>query len=341
MVVKIQGGTLNNKVYDLKGQKILITGGFGFIGSNLALKCNKLGAEVTIFDCLDPRSGGNLYNINSFKDSVTLCFKDILNFDQISEHIVNKDIIFNCAASTSHSFSMKEPWIDMDVNSRGVINLLEAVRRFNKDVRFIHLGTTTQLGNLQYEPADEKHPEFPTDIYSANKTASEKYVLIYSKSYQINASVLRLSNVFGPRASIHSPEFTFNNYFIGLALQNKKIRLFGTGEQKRNVIYIDDAVNALLKASQVKNLKGEVLFAVGDSHYSVAEVAVNTVKYIGSGGVTYIDWPEDRKLIEVGDAIISNKKIKSLIDWEPEYSLKNGLLATKKYFGNCLQEYLR
>ncbi len=332
---------MTTKMPDLTGQRILITGGLGFIGSNLALKCIESGAEVTIFDCLDPRSGGNLYNISDFKDSVQLCFKDILNFDQISEHVVNKDIIFNCAASTSHSFSMKEPWIDMDVNSRGVINLLEAVRRFNQNVRFIHIGTTTQLGSLQYEPADEKHPEFPTDIYSANKSVSEKYVLIYSKSYQINASVLRLSNVFGPRASIHSPEFTFNNYFIGLALQDKKISLFGTGEQKRNVIFVSDAVNALIQASQANNLKGEVLFAVGDSHYSVAEVAENTVKYIGSGGVVYIDWPKNRKLIEIGDAIISNKKIKQLINWEPKYSLEEGLIITKKYFGSCLQKYLR
>ena len=332
---------MSEPLLDLAGQRILITGGLGFIGSNLAHKCIKLGAEVTIFDCLDPRSGGNLYNVRDFKDSVELCFKDILNFDQISEHVVNKDIIFNCAASTSHSFSMKEPWIDMDVNSRGVINLLEAVRRFNRKVRFIHIGTTTQLGHLQYEPADEKHPEFPTDIYSANKCVSEKYVLIYSKSYQIDAFVIRLSNVFGPRASIHSPEFTFNNYFIGLALQNKKINLFGTGEQKRNVIYVADAVDALIKSSQAKNLTGEVLFAVGDSHYSVAEVAEKTVKYIGSGKVVYIDWPKDRQLIEIGNAVISNKKIKELINWKPGYSLEDGLLATKEYFQPCLQEYLR
>ena len=332
---------MNNHLPDLTGQKVLITGGLGFIGSNLARQCHKLGAKITIFDCLDPRSGGNLYNISDIKGSIELCFKDILNFDQISEHIINKDIIFNCAASTSHSFSMKEPWIDMNVNSRGVINLLEAVRRFNKNVRFIHIGTTTQLGPLQYEPADEKHPEFPTDIYSANKSASEKYVLIYSTAYQINASVLRLSNVFGPRASIHSPEFTFNNYFIGLSLQNKKISLFGTGEQKRNVIFVYDAVNALVQASQASNLKGKVLFAVGDSHYSVAQIAEHTVEYLGTGEVVYTDWPKERKLIEVGDAIISNKNIKNLIDWKPEYSLKDGLLVTKKYFKSCLEEYLR
>ncbi len=248
----------------LRGQRVLITGGLGFVGSNLAHTCLELGAEVTIYDCLDPRSGGNPYNIHDIRDSVTLCYQDILNFDQASKEVVDKHIIFNCAASTSHPFSMREPWIDLDVNSRGAINLLEAVRRFNRDVKIIHLGTSTQLGKLQYQPADERHPEFPTDIYSANKSVSEKYVLIYANAYEIRASVIRLSNVYGPRASIHSPDFTFNNYFIGLALQGKDIPVFGQGRQKRNVIYVEDAVSALILASQSDKVDRDILFAVGD-----------------------------------------------------------------------------
>ena len=158
----------------LEGQKILITGGLGFIGSNLAHKCLELGAEVTIYDSLDPRSGGNLYNINDIQDHIEVCYHDILNFDQLSQEISRKDIVFNCAASTSHPYSMREPWIDLDVNSKGVINILEAIRRFNRDAKFVHNGTSTQLGKLHYQPADENHPEFPTDIYSANKMVSEK-----------------------------------------------------------------------------------------------------------------------------------------------------------------------
>lgn len=132
----------------LKGKRVLITGGPGFIGSNLVHKCLQLGADVMVYDCLDPRSGGNLYNVNDIANSIELCFSVILNLDQVSRSIINKDVIFNCAASTSHAFSMREPWIDLDVNSRGVINLLEAIRRFNAGVRFVHLGTSTQLGKL-------------------------------------------------------------------------------------------------------------------------------------------------------------------------------------------------
>jgi len=331
----------NKKLPNLSGQKVLITGGLGFIGSNLAVQCLKLGAEVTIYDCLDPRSGGNLYNVHDIKDSVELVYHDILNFDQISQHIINKDVIFNCAASTSHPFSMKEPWIDLDVNGRGVINLLEAVRRFNRDVKFIHIGTSTQLGKLQYQPADEKHPEFPTDIYSANKSVSEKYVLIYENAYQIRATVIRLSNVLGPRATIHSPEFTFNNYFIGLALQGKDITVFGEGIQKRNVIYVEDVIAALIHASRTDRTDGEIFFAVGDQHYSVAQIAEATVQHMGSGKVKFVDWPKGRKSIDVGDAIISNQKIKEVLNWAPQYDLKSGLIKTRAYYENCLGEYLR
>ena len=324
---------------ELKNKKILITGGLGFIGSNLAHKCAELGAQVTIFDYLDPRSGGNIYNVEGIRDSIKIAFHDILNFDQISEFVTDKDIIFNCASSTSHALSMREPWIDLDINSKGVINLLEAVRRFNPQTRLVHIGTSTQLGKLHYQPSDENHPEFPRDIYSANKSVSEKYVLIYCRAYNLRGTVVRLSNVFGPRASIHSSEFTFNNFFIGLALKNKDITIFGQGAQMRNITYIDDAINALILASQTDKTESEVLFAVSDEHLSIAEIAKLTVEHIGSGRVTFVDWPLGRKNIDIGDAIISNKKIKKLLDWAPQFDIRTGLDLTKNYYQPCLEKY--
>jgi UDP-glucose 4-epimerase len=329
------------KMPSLRGQRILITGGLGFIGSNLAHRCLELGAEVTVYDCMDPSSGGNLYNVADIRDFIRLCHYDILNMDRLAEHIFEKDIIFNCAASTSHPFSLREPWMNLDVNSRAVINLLEAIRRFNREAKFIHLGTSTQLGKLHYQPADENHPEFPTDVYSANKTVSEKYVLIYAGIYDLRATVIRLSNTYGPRASIHNADFTFNNYFIGQALQNRTITVFGEGTQKRNSIYVDDAVSALILASQTEKTNRETLFAVSDEHFSVAEIARATVRHIGSGKVKQVPWPKERRSIEVGDAVISNGKIKSFIDWQPVTDLKAGLLKTKAYYGPRLDKYLR
>lgn len=337
----MESGAMHLGATSLKGKKVLITGGLGFVGSNLARRCHELGAEVTIYDNLDPHAGGNLYNIHDIREAMIVSYHDILDYDQLVEHVVGKDIIFNCAASTSHPFSMREPWLDMDANSRGVINLLEATRRFNIEVKFIHVGTSTQLGRLLYQPADETHPEFPMDIYSANKSVSEKYVLIYAHAYGMRTAVIRLSNIYGPRASIHSPEFTFNNYFVGLALHNKEITVFGDGKQLRNALYVDDGVEALIMAAQSEQSNGQTFFAVHDMHWSVAQIAEATVEYIGAGRVKYVPWPKDRKSVEIGDAVISNAKIKRALGWLPKHDLKSGLIKTREYYSTCLEYYSR
>jgi UDP-glucose 4-epimerase len=326
---------------NLKGQKVLITGGLGFIGSNLAHRCLELGADVTIYDNLDPNMGGNLFNVHDISDQVEIRYHDILDYDRLIEHVVGKDIVFNCAASTSHPFSMREPWLDLDANGRGVINLLEVVRRFNADAKLVHIGTSTQLGKLQYQPADEKHPEFPLDIYSANKSVSEKYALIYANAYNMRTTVIRLSNVYGPRASIHSPEFTFNNYFIGLALQGRAISVFGEGRQKRNVVYVEDVVDALILAASSVDSDGETFFAVGDEHFSLAQIAELTVKIIGKGSVSFVDWPRERKSTEVGDAVLSNQKIRQRLGWAPKVDLQSGLSRTRDYYSGCLEKYIK
>ncbi len=323
----------------MKGQTILITGGLGFIGSNLAHKCLELGAEVTVYDTLDLRSGGNMYNVHEIKDSINIIHNDIRNFDGICACIRNKDILFNCAAYTSHANSMKEPLIDIEVNCKGTINILEAARRFNPDIKIVHIGTSTQIGRIQFNPINERHPEFPVDIYSANKTASEKYVLIYGNAYKMRTCVVRLANVFGPRSNIKSPEFGFMNYFIGLALCGKDLNVFGEGRQLRNISYVEDSVTALILASQNNKLNGEALFAVADRQYTVAEVAQEICKIIG-GKVRFIDWPKDREVIEIGDAVISNKKIKSILNWVPQYDLTSGLIKTKEYFIPRLKQYI-
>jgi UDP-glucose 4-epimerase len=323
----------------MKKQKVLITGGLGFIGSNLARACLERGATVTIYDCLDPRSGGNIHNVADIADDIQVNLNDIRNFEGLSSSIIKQDILFNCAAYTSHPNSMREPLIDIDVNCKGVINILEAARRFNPEVKIIHIGTSTQTGRMLNNPIDETHAEFPVDIYSANKSASEKYILIYGNSYKMRTAVIRLANVYGPRANIRSPEFGFINYFIGLALQNKEVTIFGKGNQLRNVCFVEDAVAALVLASERSESDGQVMFAVGDDHYDVAEISGQIVRHVG-GTLKFVDWPKDRELIEIGDAVISNRKIKSMLGWTPQTDLGSGLIKTKDYFSSCLKHYL-
>jgi UDP-glucose 4-epimerase len=323
----------------MNGQRVLITGGLGFIGSNLAVHCLELGAQVSIYDCLDPRSGGNIFNAHDVKDSVEIIFNDIRSVEGLSAAIVDKDVIFSCAAYTSHPNSMKDPLIDVDVNCKGVLNLLEAARRSNPAAKIVHIGTSTQIGRMRLNPVTELHPEFPVDIYSANKSVSEKYVLIYASAYDMRTTVVRLANVFGPRSNIKNSDFGFINYFIGLALQGKELTIFGKGEQLRNISYVEDCTAALILASQTEATNGEVFFAAADQQYNVAEIAQEITSVIG-GTVRSIDWPKDREMIEIGDAVISNKKIKSVLNWAPRYTLNSGLIKTRDYFSDCLSEYL-
>ncbi len=325
---------------DLTGQRVLITGGLGFVGSNLAHQCLALGAQVTVYDNLDPRCSGNIHNIDGIRDRIRVEFNDILNFEAITASIVQNDVIFHCAAYVSHPNSMRDPLIDIDVNCKGVIHVLEAARRFNPAIRVVYAGTSTQIGKMRYSPIDELHPEFPVDIYSANKSASEKYTLLYSTAYGLFTTVVRFSNTFGPRANIKSPEFGFMNYFFGLAMQNKPLTVFGDGSQLRNVIFVEDCVSAMIMASQDEQANNQVFFAVGDTQHSVAEIAEAIVEVVGSGTVKFIEWPEDRRVIEVGDAVISNARIGQVLGWRPQHDLRTGLAKMKAYFAPRLKFYL-
>ncbi|MDB5049664.1 MAG: hypothetical protein JWO30_2735 [Fibrobacteres bacterium] len=330
---------MNEAVPALKGKRVLITGGFGFIGSNLAHECVRQGAQVTIYDCLDPRSGGNIQNIQEVRGEVAMVINDIRNLEAICANVLNQDVVFNCAAYTSHPNSMREPYIDIDVNCKGVINLLEAMRRFNPEGKLVHIGTSTQIGKMRVDPIDEDHPEFPFDIYSANKSASEKYVLVYGHAFKMHTTVVRLANNFGPRSNIRTPEFGFMNYFIGLALQGKEISVFGDGAQLRNISFVQDSVNAMIAAAVDPKSDNHVFFATADRQLSVAEVSKTITEVVG-GSVRFVEWPPDRKAIEIGDAVIINKKIKSVLGWKPCVDLREGLLRTKEYFTPRQRLYL-
>lgn len=322
-------------------KKVLVTGGLGFIGSNLAEKLCQLGATVSILDDLSPFAGGNLKNIEEFRSQVTLSHERIEEVSVAARAVTNQDVVFHCAALSSHPGSMRDPKTNIDVNCAGTIQLLEAIKRYNPECRFIGLGTTTQLGKLIYQPADENHPEFPLDIYSANKCASEMYSLIYAHAFGVKAAVVRLPNIYGPRAAIHSPEFTFNNYFIGLALSGRAITVYGDGAQKRNSLYVADAVDAIIAVAEKKDLGGQVYLAVSDEHYSVKEIAEAIIEIFGKGRLDMVPWPAQRAALEVGDAIFTNKKILQEIGWKPKISLKEGLKLTLDFYQSRLSTYLR
>jgi len=316
---------------EFKETEVLITGGLGFIGSNLAHKLVKLDANVTIVDAMIPEMGGNLYNIYEIRDRVKLNFADIRDENAMNQLVKDKDYIFNLAAQLSHTESMKDPFSDLDINCQGHLILLEACRKFNDDTKIIYTGTRAQYGKILYNPVDEKHPINPTDANGITKHACEQYHLLYYNVYGIKTTSLRLTNTYGPRHQMKHKEQGFVGWFIRQAIDNEEIKIFGDGQQVRDINYVDDVVDALLMAAIDDKVNGEV-FNLGGCPISLLNLVKLIIDAVGRGTYKLVEYPKEWKKIEIGNYIADITKIKNELGWEPKTDIKEGLIKTVKYY---------
>jgi len=316
---------------EFKETEVLITGGLGFIGSNLAHKLVKLDANVTIVDAMIPEMGGNLYNIYEIRDRVKLNFADIRDENAMNQLVKDKDYIFNLAAQLSHTESMKDPFSDLDINCQGHLILLEACRKFNDDTKIIYTGTRAQYGKILYNPVDEKHPINPTDANGITKHACEQYHLLYYNVYGIKTTSLRLTNTYGPRHQMKHKEQGFVGWFIRQAIDNEEIKIFGDGQQVRDINYVDDVVDALLMAAIDDKVNGEV-FNLGGCPVSLLNLVKLIIDAVGRGTYKLVEYPKEWKKIEIGNYIADITKIKNELGWEPKTDIKEGLIKTVRYY---------
>lgn len=323
-----------------KSKKVLITGGLGFIGSNLAISLARAGANVEIYDSLVPGMGGNMFNIEPVRGDVKVTIADLRDKRKIKEAILGKDIIFNLAGTLSHVDSMEDPFFDLDVNCRAQLCLLEACRKYNDRVKIVFAGTRNQYGKAQYLPVDENHPLEPTDINGVNAIAGEKYHLMYDKVYGIRVVSLRMTNTFGPRHQMKHSRQGVLNWFIRLLMDKKTIGLMGGGKQIRDINYIDDVVDALMLCGESKVADGQV-YNLGGSPLSLADFVEKTIKALGFGEWESMEFPSDRKAIEVGNYIADISKIKNGLGWGPKISIDEGIRKTIDYYTKNLKFYLK
>lgn len=316
---------------EFKDAEVLVTGGLGFIGSNLAYKLVELGANITIVDAMIPNVGGNLYNITEIKDKVKLNFADIRDGNAMNQLVKDKDYIFNLAAQLSHTESMKDPFSDLDINCRGHLILLEACRKFNDEVKIIYTGTRAQYGKILYNPVDEKHPINPTDANGITKHACEQYHLLYYNVYGIKTTSLRLTNTYGPRHQMKHKEQGFIGWFIRQAMDNEEIKIFGEGQQLRDINYIDDVVDALLTAAINDKAYGDA-FNLGGCPISLLNLVKLIIEVVGRGTYKLIEYPQEWEKIEIGDYIADVTKIKKALGWEPKTDIEEGLIKTVRYY---------
>ena len=313
---------------------ILIIGGAGFLGVNLVYRSlDEPGAQITVMDSLDPHLYATTKNLREVWNKIRFVRGDMRDETLLAEIVQGKDVIFNCAAQTSHPLSIQYPLLDADINCIGNLKLLEAIRLLNRNAVVVYTSSSTVIGKALSEIVDEDHWERPLEIYSANKGVAEKYYRIYNSIHDLKTVVLRFANLYGPYGKGY-PEFGFINYFIHLASMNQEIKLFGSGEQIRNVMYAEDAAEIIWIAAQKPKLYGETYFATGSEHLSVISIANAIVTVFQRGSVNHIEWPEERLRIEIEHVKFSSARLQTITGWQPRFDFASGLQKTKTIMEN-------
>lgn len=320
-------------------KRILITGGMGFIGSNLARRLVSLGANVTLVDSLIPEYGGNPFNVADIEDRVDINISDVRDFHSMRHLVTGQDYLFNLAGQTSHMDSMENPFTDLEINCRAQLSILETCRAYNPGIKIVFASTRQIYGKPAYLPVDEKHLLCPTDVNGINKMAGEWYHILYNNVYGIRASALRLTNTYGPGMRVKDARQTFLGIWIRLLVENKPIDVWG-GEQLRDFTYVDDAVDALILAATQEAADGKVYNLGGFKPTTLADLAKLLVKVNGSGEYRVRKFPKDRKMIDIGDYYADDSRIRSELGWAPRIELEEGLTRSLDYYRAHLVNYL-
>ncbi|MBN2355832.1 NAD-dependent epimerase/dehydratase family protein [candidate division KSB1 bacterium] len=322
-----------------KGKNVLITGGLGFIGSNLARRLVEYQAHVIIVDSLIPQYGGNLFNINGIEKKVTINIADIRDQYSMNYLVKEQDYIFNLAGQVSHIDSMEDPYTDLEINCRSQLSILEACRHNNPGVKIVFAGTRQQYGKPDYLPVDENHPQHPTDVNGINKMAGEWYHILYNNVYGIRATSLRLTNTYGPRQLMKHNRQGFVSVFMRQLMNGETIHLYGDGKQIRDFNYVEDVVDAFLLAAAFDECNGSIYNLGGDEPLMLIDFVKLLINIIGNGDFEMVAFPSDKKRIDIGDYYADYRKIRAVLGWRYRTSMQEGLSRTIEYYNNYKEYY--
>ena len=326
----------------MKGKRILVTGGLGFIGSNLVRKLLAEEAHVTVLDSLIPEYGGNEFNLADLRDheGLIINISDVRDPHSMERLVADHEILFNLAGQTSHLDSMENPFNDLDVNAKAQLSILEACRKVNPEVKIVFASTRQIYGRPKYLPVDEKHPWHPVDVNGVNKMAGEWFHIVYNDVYGIRASVLRLTNTYGPRMRVKDARQTFLGIWIRLLLEGKPIKVFGDGKQRRDYNYVDDVVEALLLAASDQRANGKIFNLGSPEALSLEDSARIMTEQVRGSFYEKIPFPPDRKAIDVGDFVCDPSAFCETFGWKPKTTFAQGIEKTLAFYQEYLPEYI-
>jgi UDP-glucose 4-epimerase len=323
-----------------RGRSVMITGGLGFIGSNLARRLVDLGADVLLVDSLIPDYGGNLFNIDGIADHLHVNVADVRQQSTMNYLVRDRAVIFNLAGQVSHIDSMRDPYTDLEINCRSQLTVLEACRKHNPGVKVVFAGTRQVYGRPDSLPVTERHLVRPTDVNGINKAAGEYYHLMYNNVFGVRGCSLRLTNVYGPRQLIKHSRQGFIGWFIRQAIEDLTIQIYGDGSQVRDFVFVDDAADAFLRAGASDACNGEVFNVGGTEPLSHKQVTRLLIDVAGTGRVEYIDWPADKKAIDIGSFYADSTKFKETTGWTPTVNMREGLSRTIAFYRQHFDRYV-
>jgi len=321
------------------GRRALITGGLGFIGSNLARELVRLGAKVSAVDSMIPEYGGNVRNLAGVAGKIRIHRVDVREHAKLAKLVRGQDFLFNLAGQTSHMDSMTDPETDLEINGRAQLALLEACRRENPGVRIVFASTRQIYGKPDYLPVDEKHPVRPVDVNGINKAAGEAFHLLYARVHGLRATALRLTNTIGPRMRVKDARQTFLGVWVRRLIEGEPLEVWG-GEQRRDFTYVDDAVEAFMLAAAREAALGEVFNLGGPPPVTLRRLAELMVEANAGGAFVVREFPADRKKIDIGDYYADDRKIGRMLGWKPRTDLRTALTKTLAYYRKELPHYL-
>ena len=317
---------------EYRGEKVLVTGGLGFIGSNVAIRLVESGATVTIVDSMHPTCGANYFNIEPIKKDVEVIEGDSCNLELMSKLVRGKRFIFNLAGHVSHIESMQEPFEDLQMNAVAPLTVLEACRHENRDARIVYSGTRQAYGRPETLPVVETQLLKPVDVNGVSKMAGEWFHMVYHQAHGIHAVSLRLINTYGPRQLVKHPRQGFVGWFIKQAIEKEEIQVFGDGQQLRSFNFIDDVVDALLLAGSDDRLNGDYFNLAGVQPVTLEEFVKILLKAAGGGSYRIVPFPPEKKVIDIGSVYSSAAKFNAVTGWNARVRIDEGLPPTLEYY---------
>jgi len=316
--------------HDLRSSRVLVIGGLGFIGTNLTQKLVERGAQVAV---LTPDRGTHAVGAAAFeRNGVEIIEGDLRDQPLIEQHVAGRQLVVNLSGQSGAVRSMEDPWTDLDVNLRGNLVLLEALRARNRDAKIVFAGSRLQYGHVDQLPVAEDAPQAALCLHAVHKQTVEQYLDLYRRLFGIRYSVARITNPYGPGQPSSRTAYGVINRMIHLAIGDRALPIYGDGNQLRDYVHVDDVVAALLAMAELPAADGRVYNVGSGTGTKMVDLAEQVIAIAGGGRIEHVAWPPLAQQVETGDFMADISRSPSAIEWKPSIALGDGLEQTVAFY---------